>query len=446
MPEHTTILLSPLARLLEEKLRARTAHVGIIGLGYVGLPLAMAFAQAGVRVTGVDVDASKCARLNAGESTVEDVSSASLATALAAGRFRATADYAALSECDVTIICVPTPLSKSKSPDISYILAAAEGLAPQVHEGMLVVLESTTYPGTTEEVLLPRLAARGFRPGEEVFLAYSPERVDPGNRRYHIGNTPKVVAGLTPTCRALAEALYGLIVERVVPVSSLAAAEMCKILENTFRAVNIGLVNEMAQICHRLGLDVWEVIAAASTKPFGFMPFYPGPGLGGHCIPIDPLYLTWKMRTLGMQTRFIELADVINGEMPHYVVNRLQDALNERGCPLKGTHILILGVAYKRDVGDVRESPALPIIAALRARHALVAYHDPYVPTLTLEDGECLSSIALTAKALEKADAVLIHTDHTAYDWPWIAQHARLIFDTRNALAGIPAKGKVVRL
>lgn len=437
---------NPLACLLLNKLSSRAAHVGVIGLGYVGLPLAMAFAEAGLCVTGVDVDSAKCARLNAGESTVEDIPSERLAEAIAQGRFRATADYAALAECDAAIICVPTPLSKSKAPDISYILAAAENLAPYVHAGMLVVLESTTYPGTTEEILLPRLTARGFCVGEDVFLAYSPERVDPGNRRYHIANTPKVVAGYTPSCRALAEALYGLIVERVVSVSNLATAEMCKILENTFRAVNIGLVNEMAQICHRLGLDVWEVIAAASTKPFGFMPFYPGPGLGGHCIPIDPLYLTWKMRTLGMQTRFIELADVINGEMPLYVVSRLQDALNEEGRPLKGARILILGVAYKRDVGDVRESPALPIIAALRARHAEVAYHDPHVPALILEDGERLEAVPLTAEALKRADAVLIHTDHSAYDWAWVAEHARLIFDTRNALAGVPARGTVVRL
>ena len=412
----------------------RTARVAIIGLGYVGLPLALEFAQAGFRVTGIDVDADKCALVNAGKSYVGDVPAEAVAEQVRAGRLHATPDYAALDEADACIICVPTPLNKTKDPDISYILAAADGVSEHMHAGMLVVLESTTYPGTTDEVLRPRIERNGFTVGRELFLAFSPERVDPGNKVWKIHNTPKVVGGATPACQTVASALYSAIVQRVVPVSGPAAAEMVKLLENTFRAVNIGLVNEMAQICHRLDVDIWEVVEAAATKPFGYMPFYPGPGLGGHCIPVDPLYLTWRMRGLGVRTRFIELADSVNSAMPGYVVQRTQDALNDLGKPLKGARILILGVSYKADVSDLRESPALTIIEDLLARRASVVYNDPHVPHLALGGGERLESTALTAGLLHEADCVVIHTAHSAYDWAWIAEHARLVIDTRGVV------------
>jgi UDP-N-acetyl-D-glucosamine dehydrogenase len=418
------------------KIADRTARIAVIGLGYVGLPLAVEFARAGFCVTGIDVDEGKCAQVNDGHSYVGDVPDEAIAQVVGAGRLCARADYAALGTCDVAIICVPTPLNKTRDPDISYIVAAADQLARHMHAGMLVVLESTTYPGTTEEILLPRIRRNGYTVGRDLFLAFSPERVDPGNPVWNTRNTPKVVGGMTPACLEVAMALYATAVDTLVPVSSPAAAEMVKILENTFRAVNIGLANEMAQICHRIGLDIWEVIAAAKTKPFGFMPFYPGPGLGGHCIPIDPLYLTWKMRGMGVQTRFIELADTINGAMPRYWVGRIQDALNERSKALKGSRVLVLGVAYKADVGDLRETPALEIIAELRARGAEVAYHDPHVETLRLPDGDVLESVALTDEALADADCVFLHTAHTAIDWPRAARLAgeRLV-DSRGTLS-----------
>ncbi|MHB0856575.1 MAG: nucleotide sugar dehydrogenase [Anaerolineae bacterium] len=425
--------------LLLSKFADRSARVAVIGLGYVGLPLAVEFARAGFRVLGIDLDAAKCAALNNGHSYVQDVPSSTLAPLVADGRLHADTDYAILAEADAAIICVPTPLGKSKDPDISCIVAAADALARHMHAPMLVVLESTTYPGTTEEVLLPRIIHNGYKVGQDFFLAFSPERVDPGNPRYHTRNTPKVVGGLTPACLEVATALYRHAVDTLVPVSSPATAEMVKILENTFRAVNIGLANEMAQICHRLGIDIWEVIEAAKTKPFGYMPFYPGPGLGGHCIPIDPLYLTWKMRGLGVQTRFIELADTVNSAMPLWWVSRVQDALNEQALPLKGSRILLLGVAYKKDIDDLRESPALTILAELRARGALVRYNDPHVPTLRLGPDDTLQSVDLTPEQLAEAHCVLIHTDHSAYDWAWIALHARLVVDSRHAMrrAGI---------
>ena len=426
---------------LMAKITARTANVCVIGLGYVGLPLAVEFARAGFQVTGIDLSAAKCAQIMAGGSYVKDVVDEAVAELVGAERLKASVDYAALAEADAAIICVPTPLGKSKDPDISYIVAAADALSDYMHAGMLVVLESTTYPGTTEEVLLPRIQHNGYRVGEDFFLAFSPERVDPGNPRYNTRNTPKVVGGMTPACLEMAATLYGAAVDRVVPVSSPATAEMVKILENTFRAVNIGLANEMAQICQRIGIDVWEVIGAAATKPFGFMPFYPGPGLGGHCIPIDPLYLTWKMRGLGVQTRFIELADVINSSMPHWWVGRVQDALNEHGKPLKGARILLLGVAYKKDIDDLRESPALTIIEELRARGAAVTYNDPYVPTLHLGD-ERLESAGLTKELLQWADCVVVHTDHSGYDWKWIGAHAQVVVDTRNAVG---VEGAMIR-
>ena len=434
-----------LGEQMMSKIAERTARVCVIGLGYVGLPLAVEFARAGFRVTGIDLSAAKCAQIMAGHSYVKDVADDTVAELVGAERLHADADYGALAEADVAIICVPTPLGKSKDPDISYIVAAADALSQYMHAGMLVVLESTTYPGTTEEILLPRIQHNGYRVGEDFFLAFSPERVDPGNARYNTRNTPKVVGGMTPVCMTVAQALYTTAVDRVVPVSSPATAEMVKILENTFRAVNIGLANEMAQICHRLGIDVWEVIGAAATKPFGFMPFYPGPGLGGHCIPIDPLYLSWKMRGLGIQTRFIELADVINSAMPHWWVGRIQDALNAHSKPLNGARILLLGVAYKKDIDDLRESPALTIIEELRARGAAVTYNDPYVPTLRLSDG-CLESAGLTKELLQWADCVVVHTDHSSYDWDWIGTHARVVVDTRNATmtsgAGTDAPGR----
>ena len=422
--------------VLLSKIERRSTQVAIIGLGYVGLPLALEFAKAGFRVEGIDVDATKCALINNGGSHVGDVSAQSVAEQVSAGRLSASDSYAALDEADVAIICVPTPLNKTKDPDISYILAAADGLSEHMHKGMLVVLESTTYPGTTDEILRPRIQQNGFSVGEDVFLAFSPERVDPGNAVWGIRNTPKVVGGVTAACLDLARALYGTVVQQVVSVSSPATAEMVKLLENTFRAVNIGLVNEMAQICHRIGIDIWEVVGAAATKPFGFMAFYPGPGLGGHCIPIDPLYLTWRMRGLGVRTRFIELADAINSAMPHYVVQRIQDALNEDGKPLKGARVLVLGVSYKENVGDLRESPALTIIPELLARGASVDYHDPHVPTVPLDGAGPLQSVALTEETLASADCVLVHTAHSDYDWAWVVDRARLVVDTRNVAPG----------
>jgi len=426
-----------MAELLLERIETRDARLCIVGLGYVGLPLAIVFCEAGYQVTGIDLNADKCAQINAGTSYIGDVPDVSVGRQVEAGRLRASSTFEALSEADVAIICVPTPLGKSKDPDISYIVAAGEQLAGHMHRGMLVVLESTTYPGTTEEVLLPRLQSGGGTVGTDFFLAFSPERVDPGNKRWNTQNTPKVIGGVTPNCLQVAQALYETAVERMVPVSSPATAEMVKILENTYRAVNIGLVNEMAQICHRIGIDIWEVIEAASSKPFGYMPFYPGPGLGGHCIPIDPLYLTWKMRGLGVQTRFIELADTINSGMPLWWVGRIQDALNEVAKPLRSSRVLILGVAYKPDVADLRESPALAIIQALRARGAEVCYNDPHIPQLRVTADQALDSQPLTDELLAEVDCLLIHTAHSGYDWAWIAEHAPLVLDARNALGAL---------
>lgn len=428
------------------RIAAREAKIGIVGLGYVGLPLAVAFAQEGFTVIGVDVDEGKVASLNRGESYVEDIPSAILGPLVESGILRASTDCAALAEVDAVSICVPTPLRKTKDPDISYIVNAVDCLVAHLPlgEGQLIVLESTTYPGTTEELVLPRFAQNGFEPGRDFFMAFSPERIDPGRTDYTVRTTPKVIGGVTPGCLEVAVALYGTIVDEPVPVSSTAAAEMVKLLENTFRAVNIGLVNEVALMCDKLGLNVWEVVGAAATKPYGFMPFYPGPGLGGHCIPIDPHYLSWKLRTLNYTARFIELAAEINSHMPDYVVNKIGDALNDERKAIKGSRILVLGVAYKRDVGDVRESPALDVIHLLNERGGEVSYHDPFVPTVRL-DGVSLSSVELTAEALAAADCVVIVTDHQAFDWAWVADNARLIVDTRNALTD-PGKARVVRL
>jgi len=427
------------ADLLLAKVQDRSAVIGIVGLGYVGLPPAMEFARAGFRVLGFDVSPSVVEDLNAGCSHVRDVPSAQVAQCLKAGKFGATADLARLGEPDVVSICVPTPLSKTKDPDVSYVLAATNSVKRTLRRGQLVVLESTTYPGTTRELMLPALAGSGLKVGEDFFLAFSPERVDPGNPTWSTRNTPKVVGGITDTCRRLAMAVYQPAIERLVPVSSTEAAELVKILENTFRSVNIGLVNEMAIVCDKLGVNVWEVIEAAATKPFGFMKFTPGPGVGGHCIPLDPHYLAWKMRTLNYRTRFIELAGEINAEMPEYWVAHVVERLNEQGKAARGSRVLVIGVAYKKDIEDVRESPALDVIRLLAQRGAVVSYHDPHVPTLR-EDGIDLKSVPLGADTLAAADCAIIVTDHSTVDYELVARHARAVVDTRNALARIPQR------
>ncbi len=429
---------------LLQKIERREARIGVVGIGYVGLPLAVAFAQAGFSVTAVDVDPRKTDAVNSGQSYIEDVPEADLAPLVADGRLRAFTDYAALAEVDAISICVPTPLNKTKDPDISYILDAAANIAKYGGTGKLVILESTVYPGATDEVILPQLKQNGDQVGRDFFLAFSPERIDPGRTDYDIYTTPKVIGGVTPDCLEIAVALYGTVVQNPVPVSSTAAAEMVKLLENTFRAVNIGLVNEVALMCDKLGLDVWEVVSAAATKPYGFMPFYPGPGLGGHCIPVDPHYLSWKLRTLNYKARFIELAAEVNSHMPEYVVNKAAAGLNQVRKAVNGSRILLLGVAYKPDVSDVRESPAIDIIHLLQAQGAAVSYHDPYVPDLAHE-GFDLHSTPLTETAVAAADCVVIVTHHSGLDWDMIAQHAPLIVDARNALSG-KVNGRIVPL
>lgn len=416
---------------LIERVNDREAVVGIIGLGYVGLPLAVVFAEAGFRVVGIDVDARKVDAINAGQSYVQDVPSEALVALR--GRLSATTDFAALAKCDAVSICVPTPLRKTGDPDISYIIGAADAIAPHLHRDMLIVLESTTYPGTTTEVILPRLSSNGnnLKVGEGFFLCFSPERVDPGRTDWTTKNTPKVIGGVTPACLKAGLAVYGAALDTMVPVASSEAAEMVKLLENTFRAVNIGLANEVLLMCDKLGLDAWEVIGAASTKPFGFMRFNPGPGLGGHCIPIDPLYLSWKLKTLNYNARFIEMASQINTEMPRYWAQKVQDTLNDAGKAVKGSRILVLGVAYKKDVEDLRESPALDIIRMLQDKGGDVAYHDPYVPVLRHASlsMECVPNLE---RAIANADCVVVATDHSSYDRAAIAAQARLLVDTRG--------------
>jgi UDP-N-acetyl-D-glucosamine dehydrogenase len=428
---------------LEEKIRARTARVGIVGLGYVGLPLGVEFARAGFRVTGIDVTASKVERVNAGDSYVLDVPNATMAPLVEAGKLRATCDFAAVKELDTINICVPTPLRKTKDPDMSYIDAACREIAGYIHPGMLIILESTTYPGTTDEFVLPMLEKSGLRVGEDFFLCFSPERVDPGNPKYQTVNIPKVVGGITPACTEVGSLFYSQALETVVPVGSTKVAEMVKLLENTFRMINIGLVNELALMCDRMDINVWEVIDAAATKPFGFMPFYPGPGLGGHCIPIDPFYLSWKTRQAGFEARFIELAGYINTQMPHFVVDKIQGALNDCSKPLRGSHIHVMGVAYKRDIDDLRESPALDVIHLLKRRGARVTFSDPFIRHLAVD------GLDLCAEAAEKmipaADCVVITTDHSTFDYKALVNGARLVVDTRNALKGFKA-GNIVRL
>ncbi len=420
---------------LRKRIDSADAHVVVMGIGYVGLPLVAEFARAGFRVTGLDKDPEKVRLLNVGESYISDVPASDLAPHVASKRLTATVEASVLAEADAVVVCVPTPLNKTKDPDMRFIVDATDEIARFQHDGMVVVLESTTYPGTTSEVLVPKLTENGFELGKRIFVAFSPERVDPGNEVYKTKNTPKVLGGATPACLEMATLLYAKIIDTLVPVSSPEAAEMVKLLENTFRAVNIGLVNEVAMMSRRLGLDPFEVIRAAATKPFGFMPFYPGPGLGGHCIPIDPLYLSWKLRTLKYQARFIELADTINSAMPSYVVERITQALNSHAKAVRGSKILVYGVAYKRDVNDIRESPALTIIHELTTRGADVEYHDPYVPIFE-EDGVSLSSVDVD-DSLAKYDAVVVVTDHSDMDKARLMREARLIVDTRDALRGV---------
>jgi len=431
---------------LEEKLSARTARVGVLGLGYVGLPLCVELARAGFPVTGIDVVEAKVAGLNAGRSHVEDIASEDVAALVREGRFRATTDFDAIAALDAVIVCVPTPLRKTRDPDLSYVVGAVNEVASRAHADMLVVLESTTYPGTTDEVLVPALEARGLVVGRDAFVAFSPERIDPGNRRFTLRNTPKVIGGVTPRCTALACALYGAAVERVVPVSTPRAAELAKLLENTFRAVNIGLANELALMCDKLGVDVWEVIDAAATKPFGFMKFTPGPGLGGHCIPVDPLYLSWKLKERNYTARFIELADDVNSHMPDFVVRKAMLALNDAGKCVRGARVLIVGVAYKRDVQDVRESPAIDVIHQLERLGALVAYHDPHVPSLAPAGIEKTSAPTLDAAA---HDLCVIVADHSCFDMPRLALEAALVLDCRNACRDVrdeALRRKIVKL
>jgi UDP-N-acetyl-D-glucosamine dehydrogenase len=418
---------------LIKKAEARDIQFGIIGLGYVGLPLAIELAHAGYKVLGFDVSQRVVDGLNAGRSHVKDVSAEQLAAIRKGGRFEATSDGSRLRDADAISICVPTPLSKFKDPDVSYIVAATETIKKVLRPGQAIILESTTYPGTTREIMLPALESTGLKAGQDFFLAFSPERVDPGNPVYQTKNTPKVVGGITPDCLRVVCALYQPAIDVLVPVSTTEAAELVKLLENTFRSVNIGLVNEMAIVCDKLGVDVWEVIDAAATKPFGFMKFSPGPGLGGHCIPIDPHYLAWKMRGLNYKTRFIDLAGELNTEMPAFWVRKVSDALNESGKPVRGSSVLVLGVAYKKDIEDLRESPALDIIRLLEQNGAKVSYHDPFVPKFE-EDGHGFASVPLSADTLAAADCVIVVTDHSDLDYELVRRHGRVIVDTRNAL------------
>ena len=432
---------------LIQEIQRKHANIAVIGLGYVGLPLAITFANAGFNVTGIDPNEEKVEMINRSESYISDITNAQLRKHIDAGRLRATSDYAVLNDIDAVSICVPTPLRKTGDPDMSFIAMASEDIAPYLHRSMVIVLESSTYPGTTREFVLPKLTAHtDLQVGEDFFLAFSPERVDPGRKDYTTYNTPKVLGGITPDCTEVARAWYEQALETVVTVSTAEVAEMAKLLENTFRMINISMVNELAQMCDRLNVDVWEVIDAAATKPFGFMKFTPGPGLGGHCIPIDPLYLSWKMKTLNYTARFIELASEINTSMPRYVVSRIQDALNRYKKPLNGSKVLILGVAYKPNINDMRESPALDIIHLLQEKGAIVTYHDPYVPEIDHENIHMSSEKDLHA-SLEEADLVAIITDHQKYDYNMIGEKANLIFDARNAMKDVPKSSlKVIKL
>ena len=436
-------LMSSHAEILAQKIKSREAKAGVVGLGYVGLPLVVEFAQAGFYVTGIDVQQSKVDAINRGESYVQDVPDSVLKPLVESGKIRATTDFSVVSGLDTINICVPTPLRKTKDPDMSYIVNSCQELAKHFHPGVLLILESTTYPGTTDELMLPMFESGNRKVGRDFFMCFSPERVDPGNAKFQTRNIPKVVGGITPACTAIGKLFYEQALDTVIPVSSTRVAEMVKLLENTFRMINIGLVNEMALMCDRMGINVWEVIDAAATKPFGFMPFYPGPGLGGHCIPIDPIYLSWKTKQAGIEARFIELAGYINGQMPHFVVDKIQNALNDHSKPLKGSRVHILGVAYKRDIDDVRESPALDIIHLLRKRGAVVSYSDPWVPAIQA-DGVAMEGIDVE-RGCRDADCVAIVTDHKKFDYPSVVAASKLIVDTRNALRGLSAEN-IVRL
>ena len=429
--------MAAIADSLRDKLRTRRARTGIVGLGYVGLPLAVELAKSGFHATGIDLDPRKVQSINDGRSYIPDVPTPDVQALHAKGLLDATTDFAIVKELDTVNICVPTPLRKTKDPDMSYIVSAVEGVAKHLHPGMLIVLESTTYPGTTDEVVQPMLEATGLRAGVDFFLAFSPERVDPGNPTYQTHNVPKVVGGSTPTCSALAKELYSPAIGTIVSVSSTRVAEMVKLLENTFRAVNIGLVNELALMCDRMNIDVWEVVDAAKTKPFGFMPFYPGPGLGGHCIPIDPFYLSWKAKQTGFDPRFIELAGHINGSMPHYVVEKVTEALNSRRKAINGSNILVAGVAYKRDIDDMRESPALDVMGLLLGRGAKVSYADPFVPEVHGREwsgGYDIKAVDIPRGTLGQYDCIVIVTDHKAFDYKAMVEEADVIVDTRNAI------------
>ena len=422
---------------LISQLEERSARIAVLGLGYVGLPLAVVFAETGFSVTGIDTAEDKVDSIMRGESHIQDVSSEQVARLVSSGKLSATTEFSVLQDIEAVSICVPTPLRKTGDPDLSFIMDATEDLARYIHPGMIVVLESTTYPGTTREILLPKFEeASGLIAGEDFYLAFSPERVDPGRKDWTTLNTPKIIGGITPSCSEVAATWYSQALQTVIQVSSSEVAEMVKLLENTFRMINIGLVNEMAMMCDRLGVDVWEVIDAAATKPFGFMKFTPGPGLGGHCIPIDPLYLSWKLRTLNYTARFIELASEINTSMPIYVVAKIQDALNEQRKPLKGSRVLVLGAAYKPDIADLRESPALDVIGLLENKGAQVSYHDPYITRLQHDDWEKTSVPDLT-ETLRDVDCVVIITNHSDYDYAAILREAELIVDTRNAIGDI---------
>ena len=427
---------------LLQRVENRSARCGVIGMGYVGLPLAVEIGRAGYRALGYDVSERVVASLNGGVSHIPDIASKTVAELIAERKLEATTDASRLGECDVESICVPTPLGKTRDPDVSYVVAATEAVAATLRPGQLVILESTTYPGTTRELMLPMLEAGGLRVGEDFFLCFSPERVDPGNERWVIRNTPKVIGGITSRCLEHGVAFYSRVMQTVVPVSSTETAELTKLLENTFRSVNIALVNEMAQVCDRLDVNVFEVIEAAATKPFGFMKFTPGPGIGGHCIPLDPHYLAWKMKTLDYRTRMIELAGEVNSEMPRFVVEKVRDALNEQGRPLKGSRVLVLGVAYKRDIDDVRESPSLDIIRLLEGKGASVSYHDPHVPELR-ENGGVRKSVPFTSEELDAADCVLIATDHSNVDYSQLIGLPIPVVDTRNAMRGMDSDNLV---
>lgn len=421
---------------LLEKIQQKKACVGVIGLGYVGLPLAVELAKAGYSVTGIDLDANRVEQIRQGHSYILDVSSDDVGTLVRQGRLTAVTGYEAIARLDTVSICVPTPLTKTKDPDVSYIVTAVDGLESHMHPGLLIILESTTYPGTTEELVKTRLDKLGYRIGADYFLCFSPERVDPGNAKYNTRNTPKVIGGVTPQCLVLANELYSSFLPSIVKVSSPRVAEMVKLLENTFRSVNIGLVNELALMCDRMGIDVWEVIDAASTKPFGYMPFYPGPGIGGHCIPLDPMYLAWKAKTYDFYNRFIELASDVNGNMPRHVLNKIAEVLNTRKKCINGSRVLLLGMAYKKDIDDLRESPGLEIYRLLNEQGAVVEYNDPLVASFR-EGSAIVRSVPLTERNLPQYDIAILCTNHSAFDYQWIARHAQLILDTRNAFKGI---------